>query len=389
VIAQWTTDLRHAWRALRRSPGFFVTSVGTLALAIGAVAGMFSVVNTVMLKPLPFPASDRLVVIAGTAPGSDLPERFGPGLEFYVHYKERSKLLDGIFVFGGGTSTLRAENRVERIPMGFPSNEMYATLGVRPQLGRLPVAEDADRVVVISDQLWSSWFNRDPSVIGRSYFVSDGMREVIGIMPAEFRFPSDDTLLWVPNQVRLDQIRPGNFGLPVIARMKDGVTREQLATELTQLSKELPGRFGGTPNYVRIIERHSAVVDPMLDRMVGPPVRTSLWVLLGAVSIVLLIACANVTNLFLVRAEGKRRDMAVRRAIGASRTQLVRLQMSEAFLVALPAGILAVFLSTLTLPLFVRAAPAGIPRLGRAGLDVMTVAAAFALVMLAALLCAA
>jgi putative ABC transport system permease protein len=389
VIAQWTTDLRHAWRALRRSPGFFVTSVGTLALAIGAVAGMFSVVNTVMLKPLPFPASDRLVVIAGTAPGSDLPERFGPGLEFYVHYKERSKLLDGIFVFGGGTSTLRAENRVERIPMGFPSNEMYATLGVQPQLGRLPVAEDADRVVVISDQLWSSWFNRDPSVIGRSYFVSDGMREVIGIMPAEFRFPSDDTLLWVPNQVRLDQIRPGNFGLPVIARMKDGVTREQLATELTQLSKELPGRFGGTPNYVRIIERHSAVVDPMLDRMVGPPVRTSLWVLLGAVSIVLLIACANVTNLFLVRAEGKRRDMAVRRAIGASRTQLVRLQMSEAFLVALPAGILAVFLSTLTLPLFVRAAPAGIPRLGRAGLDVMTVAAAFALVMLAALLCGA
>jgi putative ABC transport system permease protein len=389
VIAQWTTDLRHAWRALRRSPGFFITSVGTLALAIGAVAGMFSVVNTVMLKPLPFPASDRLVVIAGTAPGSDLPERFGPGLEFYVHYKERSKLLDGIFVFGGGTSTLRAENRVERIPMGFPSNEMYATLGVRPQLGRLPVAEDADRVVVISDQLWSSWFNRDPSVIGRSYFVSDGMREVIGIMPAEFRFPSDDTLLWVPNQVRLDQIRPGNFGLPVIARMKDGVTREQLATELTQLSKELPGRFGGTPNYVRIIERHSAVVDPMLDRMVGPPVRTSLWVLLGAVSIVLLIACANVTNLFLVRAEGKRRDMAVRRAIGASRTQLVRLQMSEAFLVALPAGILAVFLSTLTLPLFVRAAPAGIPRLGRAGLDVMTVAAAFALVMLAALLCGA
>jgi putative ABC transport system permease protein len=389
VIAQWTTDLRHAWRALRRSPGFFITSVGTLALAIGAVAGMFSVVNTVMLKPLPFPASDRLVVIAGTAPGSDLPERFGPGLEFYVHYKERSKLLDGIFVFGGGTSTLRAENRVERIPMGFPSNEMYATLGVRPQLGRLPVAEDADRVVVISDQLWSSWFNRDPSVIGRSYFVSDGMREVIGIMPAEFRFPSDDTLLWVPNQVRLDQIRPGNFGLPVIARMKDGDTREQLATELTQLSKELPGRFGGTPNYVRIIERHSAVVDPMLDRMVGPPVRTSLWVLLGAVSIVLLIACANVTNLFLVRAEGKRRDMAVRRAIGASRTQLVRLQMSEAFLVALPAGILAVFLSTLTLPLFVRAAPAGIPRLGRAGLDVMTVAAAFALVMLAALLCGA
>src|SRR5688500_8072003 len=182
MLAELITDLRHAWRALLRTPGFLITSVGTLALAIGAVAGMFSVVNTVLLKPLPFPAADRLVVIAGTAPGSDLPERFGPGMEFYFHYKERSKLLDGIFVFGAGTSTLRAENRVERIPMAFPSNEMYATLGVRPQLGRLPGPEDADRVVVISDQLWNNWFGRDPSVIGRSYFVSDQLREIIGVM---------------------------------------------------------------------------------------------------------------------------------------------------------------------------------------------------------------
>ena len=389
MIAQWTTDLRHAGRALLRTPAFFVTSVGTLALAIGAVAGMFSVVNAVMLKPLPFPAADRLVVISGTAPGTDLSERFGPGIEFYVHYKERSKLLEGIFFFGAGTSTLRAENRVERIGMAFPSNEMYATLGVRPQLGRLPVPEDADRVVVISDQLWSSWFNRDPSVIGRSYFVSDGMREVVGVMPDEFRFPSDTTLLWVSNPVRLDQIRPGNFGLPVIARLKEGVTREQLATELTQLSKELPERFGGSPNYKRIIERHSALVDPILDRLLGPAVSTSLWVLLGAVSIVLLIACANVTNLFLVRAEGRRRDMAVRRAIGASRTQLARLQMAEAFLVALPAGVIAVVLSMVTLPLFLRAAPAGIPRLGQAGLDLATVATAFGLVVLAGLMCGA
>ena len=110
-------DLRHAWRALVRTPGFLATSVGTLALAIGAVAGMFGVVNTVLLKPLPFPAPERLVVVEGTAPGSDLPEHFGVGMEFYVHYKERSKLIDGLFVFAGGTSTFRAENRVERIRM--------------------------------------------------------------------------------------------------------------------------------------------------------------------------------------------------------------------------------------------------------------------------------
>jgi putative ABC transport system permease protein len=385
---QWMSDFRHAWRALLRTPGFFVTSVATLALAIGAVVGMFGVVNTVLLRPLPFPDADRLVVLAGTAPGSDLPERFGLGAEFYLHYKERSQLLDGIFLFGGGTSTLRADSRVERIPMAFPTSDFYATLGVRPQLGRLPVPEDEDRVVLISDRLWESWFGRDPAVVGKTYFVSGEMRQVIGVMPAEFRFPNDTTLLWVASAgLRAADVQPGQLGAPVVARMKPGVTREQLASELTRLSKELPARFGGSPSYARIIEQHAAIVDPLLDRLVGPTARTSLWVLLGAVSVVLLIACANVANLFLVRAGGRRRDLAVRRAIGASRAQLVRLQLAEAFLVALPAGVLAVILSALTLPLFLRAAPEGIPRLGTVGLDLPTLAAAFVLVLGAALAC--
>ena len=386
---QWISDFRHGWRALLRTPGFLIISVTTLALAIGVVAGMFSVVNTVLLRPLPFPDADRLVVLAGTAPGSDLPERFGLGPEFYLHYRDHSKLLDGIFLFGAGTSTLRTDQRVERISMAFPTNGIYGTLRVSPQIGRLPAPEEEDRVVLISDQLWSSWFGRDPAVIGKTYFVSGRMRQVIGIMPPEFRFPGDDTLLWVAGDVRPADVRPGPLGAPVIARMKPGVTREQLASELTRLSKELPARFGGPPNYARIIEKHSAVVEPVLDRLVGPTTRTSLWVLLGGVSVVLLIACANVANLFMVRAEGRRRDLAVRRAIGASRAQLVRLQMAEAFLVALPAGVLAVILSALTLPIFLRAAPEGIPRLTMAGLDSATLAAAFALVVLVALACGA
>ena len=156
MVSQWSSDFRHAWRALLRTPGFLVTSVVTLALAIGAVVGMFNVVNTVLLRPLPFPDSERLVVVSGTAPGSDLPDRFGLGMEFYLHYKERSQLLDGVFFFGAGTSTLRTDDRVERIPMAFPTDDIYATLGVGPQAGRLPTAEDGDRVVVISDRLWSS-----------------------------------------------------------------------------------------------------------------------------------------------------------------------------------------------------------------------------------------
>src|SRR5262245_20746155 len=175
-VMQWTRDLRHASRALLRTPGFLATSVGMLALAIGAVAGMFGVVNTVILKPLPFDDAGRLVAIAGTAPGSELPQRFGLSAEFYIHYKERSKLIDGMFLFGAGTSTLRTDNRVERISMSWPTNDMYATLGVRPQLGRLPLPEDGDRMVVISDRLWTNWFSRDPAVVGGSYFVSDGMK---------------------------------------------------------------------------------------------------------------------------------------------------------------------------------------------------------------------
>jgi predicted permease len=382
-------DLRRAWRSLLRTPGFLVASAGTLALAIGAVAGMFNVVNTVMLEPFPFPQSDRLVSLMGNAPGSDLPVRYDLGNEFYVHFKENSKLISGLFVFGAGTSTLRTNDRVERIPMAWPSNDMYTTLGVRPQVGRLPIREDGDDAVVISDQLWKTWFSRDPSVIGKWFFVSDSMKQVVGVMPPDFHFPSDETLLWVSGNVLLEQVRPGNLGTPIVARMKDGVTTAELANELTRLSKQLPARFGASPNYATFINRHRTLVMPVLDRLVGPAVKTSLWVLLGAVGVVLLIACANVANLFLVRAESRRRDLAVRRAIGASSAQLIRLQITEAFAVALAAGALALVLAALTLPLFLRAAPEGIPRLAQVGLDAPTLAATFGLVLLVALVCGA
>ena len=380
-------DLRHAWRALRRTPGFLAVSVATLALAIGAVTGMFSVVNAVLLKPLPFAAPDRLVDVIGTAPGSDMPERFSPGVEFYVHYKERSQLLDGIFAFFDGTSTFRAGDRVERIEMAWPTNEMYGTLGARPALGRLPVVEDGDDVVVISDRLWSQWFGRDPSVLGKWYFVSDSLKQVVGVMPPGFGFPTEETMLWVSNPVQLADITPGEFELRVVARRRDGVTGEQLAAELTRLSKQLPERFGGSPTYARVIGQHQALVRPLLDATVGATAKRSLWLLLGAVGVVLLIACANVANLFAVRAEGRGREMTVRRAIGASRTQLVRLQMAEAVVVALAAGALALVLARVTLPLFIAAAPEGIPRLAGAGIDLATAAVAVGVVLLTALAC--
>ena len=387
MLAEWTADLRHAWRALLRTPGFLITCVVTLSLAIGATAGMFSVVNTVIIKPLPFPESDELVLIQGTAPGSDLPERFNPGLDFFVHYKENSRLIDGMFVFGGGTSTLRTEDRVERIPMAWPSWETWNTLGVRPLLGRLPNEDEpSNTVTLISYQLWQNWFGRDSAVVGKTYFISGAMRQIIGVMPESFRFPNDNTLLWNHEPVRSEQVQPGQGGGPIVARLKPGVTREQLAAELTQLSKGLPERFGGSPNYARIVSQHSALVDPLLDRLVEDS-STSLWVLLAGAAIVLIIACANVANLFMVRAEGRHRDLAVRRAIGATRTQLVRLQMAEAFLVAMVSGVIAIALAMVMLPAFKRAAPEGIPRLAQVGLDLTTIGASFLLVLVAALAC--
>jgi len=380
-------DIRHAWRALRRHPVFLTTSVATLALAMGAVTGMFSVVKAVILDPLPLPNAERLVAISGTSPGSDLPDRFGLGGEFYVHFKERSALVEGVFTFDAGMSTFRTSDRVERIPLAWPTNDMYATLGVQPQLGRLPVAEDGGHAVVLSDQLWSTWFGRDSAVIGKSYFVSDSMKQVVGVMPPEFRFPDANTQLWISGEIIPADVRPGQFGGSMIVRMKPGVTREQLAGDLTRLAQEIPGRFGGSPGFARVMEHFRADVVPVLDEMVGPTVRTSLWILLGAVSVVLLIACANVANLFLVRASGRSRDMALRRAIGATRARLVRLQLAEAALVALAGGVLAIAISAATLPLFLRAAPPRIPRLAFAGIDGWSVAAAFGLAAIVAIAC--
>lgn len=381
-------DLRHALRGLLRTPAFLTTAVITLSLAMGAVAGMFDVVNTVMLRPLPFPNPDRLVNLTGVAPGSDIRDTFQLQGEFYFHLKENSKLIESNFVIGGGTSTFRAGDRVERIPMGWPTNDMYATLGVKPQLGRFPRVEDDDNAVVISDRLWSTWFNRDTAVLGKWYFVSDSMKQVIGVMPKDFVLFGDETMLWV-SSAPVTQSNAGNFGGLSIARLKPGVSTAQLKAEIKQLSAQIPSRFNLRPATANAIQRLVPITTPLKESMVGRTVITSLSILLGAVAVVLLIACANIANLFLVRAETRKRDLTVRRAIGASRAQLMRFQLAEALVVAAIAGAFAVVLAAVTLPAFVRAAPEGIPRLATVHMDFTTVAVALGLVLVVALVCGA
>ncbi len=388
TVSEWTRDLRHATRSLKRTPSFTLLAVGMLGLAIGANAGMFSVVNGVLLHPLPYANADRLVHIAASAPGSDFPPEFGVSAEFYVQYKEQSRLLEDVAVYNSFTSTLRVGDRVERVRMSWPTNSLFTTLGAKPILGRLPVADDGQGTAVISYALWRSWFGGDSAVVGRSYDISGSSRTVIGVMGPDFEFPRDGTVLWMSNDVHPEQITPGRFGASLVGRMVPGTTPEAVANELTTLARRLPERFGGSPAYARLIEQHHAVVRSLEKEMLGSVARP-LWVLLGAAGIVLLIACANIASLFMVRAEGRQRDLAVRRAIGAARSQLIRLQMSEAVVVAVLAGAVAMVLAWLTLPVLLRAAPPGIPRLDQVSLGLTTLAFTLAVALVSAIGCGA
>ncbi len=381
----WTRELRIGLRGLLRNPGFVLLAVGTLGLAMGASSGIFSVVDKVLLEPLPFADSERLVYVAGTAPGSDLPEEFPLAREFLVQFQEESKLLDELAMFNSFTSTLRTEERVERVRMSAPTISLFETLGVEPIKGRLPTADDED-VVVISHWLWTTWFGSDPDILGKTYSVSGDDRTVIGVMGPEFWFPVEGTLLWFPQQIRPEEIQPGRFGQPFVARLAPGATPEALAVELETLAKGLPERFGGSASYARLIEQLRPVIRPLEEQLLGD-VSGPLWILLGSMGIVLLIACANVANLFMVRAERHQPDQAVRRALGASRGHLIASQLLEASLVAGAAGVLAVGIARAGVPLLLSAAPADVPRLDEVTISSGTLIFTFAVCGVAALLC--
>src|SRR5262245_6165986 len=209
----------------------------------------------------------------------------------------------------------------------------FTTLGAQPLHGRLPNDQDDNRVVVLSYWLWQSWFKSDPAVIGKSYTFAAQTRAVIGIMKPEFRFPDERVAFWIPLQIRVAQVTPDGFGPSVVGRLAPGTNREGLVVQLQPLARRVQQRLGGAAPYVRIMERHRPVVQPLRDHLVGK-IATALWILLGTVGIVFLIACANVANLFTVRAESRRRDLVVRRALGAGRRDLVRPQLTEALLLA-------------------------------------------------------
>ena len=377
TVETWLRDFRHAARSLARTPGFTLTVVATLALAIGANAAIFSIVKVVLLEPLPFPNADRLVHIGGSAPGTDQPEEFGVPDELYFEYRASAPSIEDGAIYGTGSATSRAEGHVDQLFMTQATLPFFSTLGVVPLHGRLPEESDAGSVVLLSHWLWKSWFNSDEKVIGKSYTFAGSTRSIIGIMKPDFRFPDERTAFWIPMTIRPEQVTPGGFGPQMIARIKPGTDHAQLVAQLEPLARRVQERLGGPAQYKKIMERHRPIVKPLRGQLVGK-IATPLWILLGTVAIVFLIACLNVANLFTVRAENRRNDLAVRRALGAGRVDLVRSQITEALTLAAAGGVIGAVLAWATVPVLVKAAPdavaggfsgAPIPGLATATLD--------------------
>jgi putative ABC transport system permease protein len=375
MLGDTWVDFVHALRCLRRAPRFVALAAGTLGLALGALAGIFSVVEAVLLRPLPFPDPDRLVFIVGSAPGTEMPAQIGASPELYVQYQDAQLLEDIAFQGFGGARTIRAGDRSERISIWSTSTSLFSTLGVQPAFGRFPVREDASKVAVISHQLWTTMFASDPDVIGRTVEADGALRTIIAVMPPDFWWLNDAWQMWTPYEITAADVRAagpselGQFEIRLVGRMRPGVTREAVIEELNELSRRLPERFGGSPEYASTLAQYRAVVTPMKEGLAFSNNAEVLWTLFGSAAMVLLIACANVASLFLVRGERRQSDHAVRTALGGTRTRLIRVGLAEAFVVALLASALAVVFAQLAVPIFLDTAPYFTARLGQVRLS--------------------
>jgi putative ABC transport system permease protein len=360
IIETLLQDLRYGARMLRKSPGFTAVAVLTLALGIGANTAIFSLVDGILLRPLPFAAPQNLVSITGTFPKGG-----------FVAMREQVQSLDVAAYFEGHEFNLTGRGDPLRLSGVLVSSEFFSVLGARPELGRTFYPGDdlagRDNYVVLSHALWQQRFGADSSIVGHSIELEGVGREVIGVMPAEFAFPSAKTQVWLPlhNDPR-DTIAywAGDF-MPIIGRLRSGSTIPQARAEIrmfqSRVSKLFPWPMPADWNAdISVVElRNGMVAD----------VRSRLFLLLGAVGLILLIACVNVANLALSRAATREKEIAVRTAMGAERSRVVRQLLTESVLLALLGGLLGIILATEGLHLLKAALPADTPRLADAHID--------------------
>ncbi len=383
------TEIPHVARRLLRSPGFTAISVLTLALGIGATTAIFSVVNGVLLRPLPFPEADELVGLWHSAPGIGIPE-FEQSETTYTLYKALSRSFVDVGLSNNFTLNLIDGGEPTRVPSASVTSSLFRVLQMSPVLGRGFTEEDdeigRERVVLLSDALWKSRFGSDPGVRGRAIQLNGNSYTVIGVMPTGFTYPGEDTQLWIPHRIDPATLGQANFSYEAIARLKPGVTIEAAEADLNRVLRQLPDVYPGelTAGLMENAQL-SAHINPMRDDVVGD-IGQVLWILLGTVGFVLLIACANVANLFLVRAEGRQKEIAVRSALGAGRGDVVKYFLGESMCLALVGGLVGLGLAFVGVYVLTSAVPIDIPRLGEVGIHGAVLAFTGAVTLFAGLL---
>ncbi len=364
-------EFRHCLRSMRCNPGFTGSAVTTLIFGIGASIAVFSIVNGVLLRPLPYPKPEELVVFVDKSESSNDWVLDGASPPIYRALREHNTAFRGMGMFAPGQSMdLTGRFEPERLDGCFITASAFGVLEARPAVGRLfSETEDvpgAGRVVVLSDGLWKRRFHNDKGVLGQGVVLNDHIYTVIGVMPPNFRFPTPRTEFWTPLNVEMGEVynvptaRYGHNNL--IARLKPGVTSKlaeaNINTLLQQLKREFP-----TAN-----EEPDKKLLPIRDFMVGR-YGTILFLLMGAVGFVLLLACANVANLLLIRSEARRKEIGIRVALGASKARIIRQSMLESLLLCLAGGCGGLVVGYWTATLLVRIGPAKIPRLDEVSLD--------------------
>jgi putative ABC transport system permease protein len=403
VIATWVEgvgqELVFAARRLTRSPAFTLASVLTLALAIGANASIFAVVHRVVLNPLPYPDSNQLIDLDhGASPsGANVATGIQMTSGLYDLYLSRSRTLDGIALYRPDEQTLAGGGEPERIRIAFVTASLAYVLRIWPLRGRwftdvegvqapinTPRVPVVSQVGVMSYRLWMRRYGGDPSILSRTVTLGGVPTGIVGIMPPAYAFPDPRVDVWIPEQVKREPIWD-TFMHAGVARARDGVTAADVRAELTGLIADLPRAYPNdatVAGFMKNLKLRSAA-RTLKDAIVGG-VERALWILLASVGLVLLVACANVANLFLVRSEARRREVAVRRALGAGRLGIARYFLAESLLLSSAGAVLGLALAWGGVRLLVTLGPTNLPRLGEVQLDGVIAVFALALTVLTA-----